>query len=195
MKQKKNQKQSLSKGDYGYFEKNKRTQLIIAFVLLFFVALVFYTGYLRYGTTKNIFTIMAVVSVIPMAKFMVAYLVLIPYHGLPEKMYTQLQEQLETGENLMTAYDLVISSSDKIYGINVVAVRDNSVWMFTVKNNYTSGEVENYIRGFLEKECKVAAVKLFCDFQKYQSAVKALSNQKRGSYDQKIRELMLLYSM
>ena len=185
------QKRKVEKGDYGYFEKNKRTQLMISFVLLFFVAVVFYTGYVRYGNTKNIFTIMAVVSVIPMAKFLVSYIVLAPHKGLEKEIYRKVKEI--DGFNL--AYDLMISSSEKIYEVKITAIRDNAVYLYVPGHNYDKNDVEKYVRGFLEKECKVSAVKMISDIGQYQTEIKKASKHEQGKYDERIRELMLIYPM
>ena len=52
-------KNKLQKGDYGYLNKAKLRELIISFVLILMVLIIFYTGYIKYKNTKNIFTVFA----------------------------------------------------------------------------------------------------------------------------------------
>ena len=181
----------LIKGEYGYFEKNKRTQLLISFVLLFFVAVVFYTGYIRYGSTKNIFTVMAVVSVIPMAKFLVAYIVLAPHRGVDEELYRQVSNI----EGLPFVYDLMLTSQEKIYEVRIAAIRDNSVYLLIEKDRCDGKAAEKYVRSFLEKECKIAAVKAISDLPSYRTEVTKAAARQAGTYDKRIRELLLVYSL
>lgn len=181
----------LKKGDFGYFEKNKRTQLGIAFVLLFFVAVVFYTGYIRYGDTKNIFTVMAVVSVIPMAKFLVAYIVLAPHRGVDGEMYRQIRDI----EGMHFAYDLLLTSPEKIYEVRIAAIRDNSVYLYVEQEHCDTAAVEKYVRSFLEKECKVATVKAIGNPESYRAEVRKAAARQAGTYDKRIRELLLVYAL
>lgn len=190
MKQKSGSKK-IEKGDYGYLAKGKQLQLIIAFVLMVGVGIIFYTGYIKYHNTKNIFTVFAVVGVIPMARFLVTYIVMMPYKTLDHELY----QEISAFQNVLLAYDLLISSSEKITDVKIAAIRDNSVYMYVPNKKYKGAEVEKYVRSFLEKECKITSVKMISGFDKYKEAVKRLDNNEAGKYDKRIRELMIVFSV
>ena len=63
------------KGEFGYIDQTKILRLLATLALLLVVAVILYTGFLKYHSTQNVFTVMAIVSVIPTAKIAVSYLV------------------------------------------------------------------------------------------------------------------------
>ncbi|MBQ3584178.1 MAG: hypothetical protein IJA27_05655 [Lachnospiraceae bacterium] len=184
-------KKKIKKGDYGYLQKNKLIQLIISLVLMIMVLVIFYTGYVKYGNNKNTFTVFAVVSVIPAAKFMVTYIVMMPYKSLSLEKF----ESINSFQNVKLLYDLLITSTEKVIHINIAAIRDNSVYLLVENEKYEKNYVEKYIRSFLEKECKVTAVRMFRNMKEYKKAVSALEQNEAGKYDKRICELMTIFSM
>lgn len=187
----KNEKKKIHKGDYGYLQKSKHFQLTISLILMIMVLVIFYTGYIKYGNTKNIFTVLAVVSVIPAARFLVTYIVMAPYKELAAEEF----EGMTPFSNPILLYDLLVSSTEKVFHIKITAIRDNSVYLYVPDKKYDKTEVEKYIRLILEKECKVTTVKMVRSYQEYKKAVAMLDNNEPGKYDKRIRELMTVYSM
>ena len=67
----------IEKGDYGYF-RNQRQKKLIIMVLLYAMTLVMYFGAKAYfGTNRNLFTILAVLVVLPAAKYTVQFIMLV----------------------------------------------------------------------------------------------------------------------
>lgn len=187
----KSDKKKMNKGDYGYLQKSKIFQLTISLVLMIMVLVIFYTGYIKYGNTKNIFTVFAVISVIPAAKFMVTYIVMAPFKGVTIDEYEGLKSFLNT----VLLYDLLISSTEKIINVKIAAIRDNSVYIYVPDKKYNKTDVEKYIRSFLEKECNVTTVKMISGYKEYKKAVALIDKNESGKYDKRIKELLLIYSM
>lgn len=184
-------KQKIKKGEYGYLQKNKITQLVISLILMIIVLIIFYTGYIRYGNTKNIFTVFAVVSVIPAAKFLVSYIVMAPHKGVESEEYEGMN-QIHHAELL---YDLLLSSPEKIFHVKIAAIRDNSVYVYVPDKKYEKIEVEKYIRSFLETECKVTTVKMCRNYNEFKKAATQSDKNDSGTYDARIKELLTIYSM
>ena len=192
-------KNKLQKGDYGYLNKAKLRELIISFVLILMVLIIFYTSleYLLflnhkyYKNTKNIFTVFAAVSVIPTARFLVSYIVMAPHKVIDRKSY----EYLNQCKDITLLYDLLVSSKEKIMHLEVVAVKDNSIYVYTKNHKKTKAEIEKFIRLMFEKQCRLSAVKSFDNLESYRNAVNSLSGNESGRYDDRIKELLLIYSM
>lgn len=184
-------KKSITKGEWGYINKQKLRQLIITLILLLIVLIIFYTGVIKFHNTKNIFTVLAAVSVIPAAKTGVSYLVMISYKTSEKRKY----EELETFENITLLSDLLITSTEKIMNLGFAVIIDNSVYCFCEREKTDLAYVEKYVRSFLESECKVSTVKAFNDFDKYKTTIAKVNQNEKGKYDKRIRELMIAYSM
>lgn len=185
------EKKKIKKGDYGYLNKNKLIQLTITLFLLILVVIIFYTGVIKYGNTKNVFTVFACLMAIPAAKFGVAYIVMAPYKTGSKELY----EQLRNYENIHLLSDLLISSPEKIYSIPFAAIRDNSVFCYVSNEKYEASAVEKYIKSFLEKECKITGVKIYRKEEQFIKAVALMDKNESGKYDKRIKELMLVFSM
>ena len=187
----KNKPVPLAKGEYGYLKKQKMIQLSISFLLLLMVAVIFYTGYIKYHHTKNIFTVMAAVSVIPMARFFFFFLVLSPCRSIPEDQYQSLQLY----ENVIFAYDLVISSEERVIPVKIAAIRDHVVLLFVDHPKIRKDVVEKYIKSILASECRVTTVKMMSGFSEFEKAVRMINKNEAGRFDNRIRELLILFSV
>lgn len=179
------------KGDYGYLNKNKLIQLSITLFLMVLVVLIFYTGVIKYGNTKNVFTVFACLMAIPAAKFGVAYIVMMPYKTDKKEIYDKLIQY----ENVSLLCDLLISSTEKIYHIPFAAVKDNSVFCYVNNEKYNVLSMEKYIKSFLGKECKITSVKIYRKEEQFIKAVALMDKNETGKYDKRIGELMLIFSM
>lgn len=186
-----NKKKGIHKGDRGYIDRHKMIQLLTALGLLVIVVIIYYTGIIKYHNTKNIFTVMAAVSAIPAAKFAVSYIVMIPYQSSSKEQYERLQKCV----NAKILSDMLLSSPDKIIHVEFAGIRDNAVYCFISNQKYEKVDCEKYIRSFLETECKISAVRVFQEFDKFERAISALDKNEAGRYDKRIAELMLVYSM
>lgn len=191
MSTKMNKKKKIKKGDIGYIDKNKILQLMISLILLVMVGIIYYTGIIKYHNTKNIYTVLAAVSAIPMAKFAVAYLVMFPYKSSSTKQYEILEKYTE----VKLISDLLISSKEKIINVEFAGVRDNSVFCYIPDKKYDKVTCEKYIKSFLETECKVSSVKVYKEFNKFEKGMAVLNKNETGKYDKRIAELLLIYSM
>ena len=187
----KQKKERIEKGDYGYLKKNKLIQLIVTLVLISIVCIIFYTGYIKYGNTKNIFTVFAILSVLPMAKFVVGYIMLAKHNSISLEEYNKIQEKIKH----KLIYDLIISSTERTYPVKVAIVQDNSVCLYIPNEKVKKIEAEKYVRSFLEKECRVSAVKVADKLDEFIKMASSLENNESGRYDKRISELLLIFSL
>ena len=67
------------KGEFGYLNYRKKLNLIKMIVSFAVVAAVLIIGFIVYKTRANIFTVAAIVLVLPAAKMAVAYFVVLPH--------------------------------------------------------------------------------------------------------------------
>lgn len=180
----------IQKGDYGYLFRGRLKELLITLVLMLMVGIIFYTGYLKYHNTKNIFTVFAIVSVIPMARFLVTYIVMVPYKILDKEIYHDISKV----ESVILVYDALLSSKEKITHLKIVAIRDNSAFVF-LPEKYDVHKTEKYLKTVLSTEAKVSTVRCFHKYEEFKRMTVNLSKNESGKYDQKIKEVLLTYSM
>ncbi len=114
------------RGEFGYINAKKKRMLVGTLLMALFGVCVFLTGlFLNHMSNRNIFTVIAVLFVLPGARFLVAYIVLFPYHSVSEERYRKACSALPEKTTLFS--DLVITSSEKIMHLDFVAIGNNQV--------------------------------------------------------------------
>lgn len=185
-------KKKFKKGEYGYLQYNKVRQLLITLLLLFIVAIIFYTGIIIYHNTKNFFTVIATVSVIPTAKFAVSYLMIMKHKSCDLKLF---EKSLKSASDSIVLADLLLSSTEKIIPIKIAVINDNSTYLLSELEVDKIKKSETYIREFLETEAKVSSVRIFNNEEKFVKAIKTLNKNNTGKFDDVIKKLLLIYSL
>lgn len=178
------------KGQYGYLNYKKIYQLIMTLIFLIIVLAVMAGGYLYYKTLSNVFTVLAIVIVIPAAKYGVGYIVLIPYKE-PEK---DRYEELESKDYILLS-ELVITSEEKIMNLDFAAIKDKRAYCFISHKKTDIRYTEKYLKKILNSEFDGVAVKLFTDYDKYKSSLNKLGSLEDDVKDKRIAELLCIYSM
>ena len=106
----------MNKCEHGYikWEKQKKLMAVILYVII--GVAIFVTGYLLNDHSKsNVFTVVAVVLVLPAAKHAVAFIILAPYHTLAEDAFQNVIGHLPPEAVVLTDY--VFSSPEKVMGL------------------------------------------------------------------------------
>lgn len=113
-------------GDYRYLENRKKKALIGVFVMIASGLAVFIIGLLlNKMSNRNIFSVVAVLFVLPGAKFLVRLIVTFPYHSVDRQTYERAKKHTDGKMVLYT--DMLITSSEKVMYLSFIAVGNNHV--------------------------------------------------------------------
>ena len=116
----------VQRGEFGYIRARKRRALFGTIWMALLGIAVFLTGlFLNKMSNRNIFTVIAVLFVLPGAKYLVAYIVTFPYHSVEKERYEKAKQVLSEGMELYT--DLVITSPEKVMHLDFAAVGNGHV--------------------------------------------------------------------
>lgn len=108
----------------GYISSRKK---ISSLWLVFYTAIaaaIFMAGYLWTHTRANIFTVFAVLLVLPAAKRVVNLVVMLPKKGVSAERYARMEK--EAGEAVILT-DYVFSSTEKIMHLDFVVLKNCNV--------------------------------------------------------------------
>lgn len=132
------------KGEYGYLAKRKKG-IIIWIVCLVVIAIAIYITGLVFNqmSYQNIFTVIAVLFALPIAKQLVAMILLFPYHPVKGEQYQKVADQLPEGMELFT--DLVITSSENVMHLDYIAVGQKQVIGLLGNGKQQLSEVRVYL--------------------------------------------------
>lgn len=134
----------VKRGDFGYIQAKKKKSLTGVLCMLAIGIVIFLTGlFLNKMSNRNIFTVIAVLFVLPGAKFLVAYIVTFPYHSVSQERYDRGKEALP--EKMVLYTDLVITSAEKVMNLDFVAVGNKQVLGLTAKKEKELAYIRNYL--------------------------------------------------
>lgn len=179
-----------TKGQYGYLQYKKVIQLLMTFGCMLIVGIIILSGFFYYGNIKNTFTVIGIVTVIPAAKFIVGYIVLIPYK-VPQ---IDLYEILKSDSYILLS-NLVITSEEKIVNVDFAAIKNKRAYCYISNKRTDINYASKYLKKILNSEFDGVAVKVFTDFDKFDNAANSLKNLESDITDKRISELMCIYSM
>lgn len=115
-----------NRGEFGYLKSRRKRALISTIITALAGVAVFLTGlFLNNMSNRNIFTVIAVLFVLPGAKFLVRFIVTFPYEAVSKERYDTAMDKMVSGMTLYT--DLVITSAEKVMHLDFAAVGNGQV--------------------------------------------------------------------
>lgn len=141
-----------TKCEPGYIHRQKRFQGVMLLVFVAVGAALFLTGYLLTGTRANVFTVLAVLMVLPAAKRVIALVVMLPRQSVGKERYDRLRETVSA--DVVILADYVFTSPDKIMNLDFVIIEGRDVtgiWSAYESGRTRPGERKAYMKEYLEK--------------------------------------------
>lgn len=132
----------------GYISSRKK---ISSLWLVFYTAIaaaIFMAGYLWTHTRANIFTVFAVLLVLPAAKRVVNLVVMLPKKGVSAERYARMEK--EAGEAVILT-DYVFSSTEKIMHLDFVVIKNGNVMAVVAPSNQDVEYMKKYFTDCVHK--------------------------------------------
>ena len=139
----------VEKGEFGYLAYKKSRNMIKTIIAFAVVLVIFIIGFIIWKSKNNYLTMLAVVLVLPAAKFAVSYFVLIPHKNCDEELKSAIEER--KGE-LNSVYDLVVSNKQKPVGIMAAVISDNQILAYTSAAKADKNLFETSVKEFLKND-------------------------------------------
>ena len=142
-------KTKFEKCEYGYLNWQKRRQLLAVIVQILIAAAIFSIGYVLNDNSKNnVFTIVAVLLVLPMAKHLVEVIILLPYRTPSAELYETVMNTARPDAFVFSDY--VFTSQEKIMYLSSMVVQGNEIIGLIGREK----ENVSYIKSYLERSMK-----------------------------------------
>ena len=87
MIEKEQRKRHPEKGMHGYFSWEKKKRIGIVILMYSIVLLIYFTGIFRYHTRKNMFTLIAILGILPAAKWTVSMIMALLQKPFSQEAY------------------------------------------------------------------------------------------------------------
>jgi len=172
----------MEKGTYGYIDQKKKSQLIktiIAFAIAFITLLVGYL--LNDNSKKNIFTILAVLVVLPATKQLIGYILFLPFHSMKKQTYEEVNQKKKDTDFLYT--DLIITSREKVMSLSFLMIKGNKIVGFCEREKENVNYISEYLQKTIEARMLPYKVKIVKDYKIFMKEIEKDSNQVVESKD------------
>lgn len=135
------------KGEYGYRDSNRKMRLLIVLVLC---AAIIIQLLFRYLTTnqaaRNILTVMAILTVLPMANMASPMIASWRYRTPSETFYKKVSAY---ESRFPMVYDLVITSKDAIMPMDAIAIHPIGVFAYCTNPKADTEKAEQFLNSML----------------------------------------------
>ena len=187
------------KGQPGYIKSQKAKILLQSLIGFGIVAALLITGYIQTGTKLNILTLAAILGCLPAAKVLVGFIALFPYRSIAESKASEIKAKTS---HLTTAYDMVITSREKIMPVDAVVISGNTVCGYASNPKTNETETAKHIKNILnENRLTKVTVKIFPDYVAFLSRAEGMNSiaeierPDSKNMEEKIRQIILNISM
>lgn len=133
----------IKKGQYGYRDYRRRVELMKALLgVAMILAQLAARGFTDNQAAKNILTVMAILSVLPMANVASPLLASWRYKTPAREFYERVRPFEEKGVIL---YDLILTSKEQIIAADAVMVHPRGVFVYLSQEKTDGGKAEKYL--------------------------------------------------
>lgn len=174
----------IEKGQYGYIDERKKTQAIKTLLGFVVVALIFFVGYIVCKTKNNIATVMAILCVLPTARIMVSWLMLIRYQSPSKERYNELLSQTVPDKLLS---DCAMSCKDRNIYVQFAFLTDSCIYCYSEDSGFDEKYFNQHVAEFIQSCGDSVQVKLIRDYKLFYERVSALGHSEEK--DKKLKRL------
>lgn len=188
---KEKKKEKLKAGEYGYIDDHKKRQLFKIILWVIAILAVVLGGWLYFGTRINLVTLIGIFLVLPAAKAVVNYAVIMRYHTGDREKYEKIKGMLN--DHFMVLSDLVITRYEGSMGLEIVVIHGGNLFAYVPEQKTSVKEIRDYLAESVQYAGSEAIPSVFTDFGKFEAFIKKVSDSKTeiGKKDQLIlKDLM-----
>ena len=176
----------MDKGQYGYIRRRIQYEIVVCAVGFAMIAAIYFLGIWLYKTNRNIFTVLSIMFVLPIAKHVVAMLVLLGKKSLTPRQRQEVEEIADNKQGKFL-FDNVISSKEKLHCFPVIYVENRHVFVYHEKGE-GKREWETYMTQFLSSVALVEKVWVSSEWEEFLTRVRGADYEK--TYE-KLTELQI----
>ncbi len=147
------------KGTFGYIRQHQILS-VLRTVLLFVLALgLYFIGYTRTGSNKNLLTVIAVLGLLPASKSMVNMIMFLRFRSLKKEEHDEYEQHRK---ELPILYENVLTTSQQAYYLPALICSDNMICSFCESTGDLK-VLEAQIKEALKQDGQDTGVKIFQD--------------------------------
>lgn len=175
-----------AKGTLGYI-KSQQIFTSIRTVILFAMALgIYFIAYYTLHTNKSLWSVIAVLGILPAAKSLVNTIMFFRFRSLPTDDYTLYTDCAGACELL---FENVLTTSEKSYYLPALLYKNHTFISFCNKKDEDIKKITEHIRDSLKLEKLDVTVKIFNTKEQFLERLSSLSETEKIENDDNCREI------
>ncbi len=189
----------IKKGQAGYLSARKKSLQVQVLLGFGIVGALLLMGYLKTHSRTSLFTVLAVLGCLPSAKALTEWIAVLPYPTVDVKLMEEIREKSSL---FTTAYDLVITSREKIMPVDAIVISNHTVFGYAHNPKTDTETAAKHIKNILaENHYTKVTVKIFSEYVPFLSRVEGLNNMIEVDHsadkelEEAIRQIILNISM
>ncbi len=160
------------KGSYGYFAYRKKIQLLKCLFILAGIIILLLIGYFAAHSRKNLMTVAAIVSALPLANEAVVLFAALPYHSRPREEYETVKAL--AGDGLLSCELLLTRGNGKSFLMDYAYVHPTGLFLYTGDAALKEEEAAEHIQGIMVNHELYPKVRIYKNLKKFQLCIKDL---------------------
>lgn len=173
--------------EYGRIRSEKRRLFIGVLSMIAIGVAIFVLGlFLNKFEKRNIFTVVAVLFVLPMARYLATLLIMLP-HKTPERaLYEQMKTVIPRGSILLSDY--LFTSSERAMGVSFLVLTGHELIGLVERDKEKTDKITVFLSGELKKREIPGKVVLYEDANRFTDALKRIPEATRT--EEEMKELL-----
>ena len=135
------------KGHYGYLRQRKTNLFVFSLVLALIIAGIAVYGIIMKGTTKNWYSIIAAMLVIPMAMQLSTLSPMLKHKDRPKEEYERIRAL--AGNGILDTGLLIAGKDGKAFDLSYAFIHESGIYCFIPDEKQNAQETEEYLRNYL----------------------------------------------
>lgn len=187
-----NNKKKINKCDYGYLEHKLKVEIIKCICLFVWPIALIIIGYVIKGTKMNIFTLVAVLGLLPAANCLVTLVMYIKAQKwICDKSNYDIISNAVNLDKLNVRFDLFMTGYSKSFPVQSVTCVANSLFGYSSMKDFPEDKFEEHLKPLLSQNgLKVGNIKIFNSIDKYETRLQSINEDSQDEHDLKVLKLM-----
>ena len=113
-----------TKGEWGYIDYQRKRVMLITLVLYVCAIGMYFLGYFTLHTNKSIWSILAVLAVLPASKSMVNLIMFLRFHSLDR---SDIDDYMSAGKDVPALFEAPFTTYEKTFFAEALTCRNNTI--------------------------------------------------------------------
>lgn len=183
-----------NKGEYGYLKAYKLSKLTIILVLSVMLAAVVIGTILMYGDTSRVIIVFAILLSLPLAKFLIAYIIVSKFNPLTFDQHAKITNNYKNKDSSLM-FDITISQYEGIKFYHSMLIKNGKIYALVLNKDYSAKkkDYEKWITACITGDKYKYKITAYDDIDEYIKKINSVSepNDNNKLIDRHIREEIL----